>query len=202
MESQKSENPRNDLQVCCKTWGDYVSFGPQSEMCWNKLMCTFWPFKAIQITQRQSTTVSLEEIGDNIRDLGCDLGQQGSAIRWKLPRQHGQNVHCAFVSLSATCAGGIGSFSKILFLLFRDKTWQSVWRGSLRISVFCFFPWLVWLSGLSAGLWTQWLLVWFPVRAHAWVLGQSLSRGHVRGNHTLMSLSLSFSLPSPLSKNK
>ena len=43
---------------------------------------------------------------------------------------------------------------------------------------------------------------WFPVRAHAWVAGQDPSGGHVRGNHTLMFLSLSFSLPSPLSKNK
>ena len=35
-----------------------------------------------------------------------------------------------------------------------------------------------------------------PVRVHAWVLGQVPSRGRVRGNHTLMFLSL----PSPLSK--
>ena len=34
------------------------------------------------------------------------------------------------------------------------------------------------------------------------VAGQVPSREHVRGNHTLMFLSLSFSLPSPLSKNK
>ena len=33
-------------------------------------------------------------------------------------------------------------------------------------------PWLVWLSGLSAGLQTKELLVQFPVRAHAWVGGQ------------------------------
>ena len=41
----------------------------------------------------------------------------------------------------------------------------------------------------------------FPVRARAWVVGQVPSRGLVRGNHTLMFLSLSFSLLSPLSKN-
>ena len=45
-------------------------------------------------------------------------------------------------------------------------------------------------------------LVQFPVRTHAWVVGQVPSWGHARGNHTLMFLSLSFSLPSPLSKNK
>ena len=38
-------------------------------------------------------------------------------------------------------------------------------------------PWLVWLSGLSAGLWTKGLPVQFPVRAHAWVVGQVPSRG-------------------------
>ena len=44
--------------------------------------------------------------------------------------------------------------------------------------------------------------VQFPVRAPAWVAGQVPSRGCMRGNHTLMFLSLSFSLPSPSSKNK
>ena len=38
----------------------------------------------------------------------------------------------------------------------------------------------------------------FPVRAHAWVAGQASSRGCWRGNYTLMFLSLSFSLSSPL----
>ena len=61
-------------------------------------------------------------------------------------------------------------------------------------------PWLVGLSGLSAGLQTKGLLVRSPVRAHAWVAGQVPSRGCSRGNHTLMFLSLSFSLP--FSKNK
>ena len=63
-------------------------------------------------------------------------------------------------------------------------------------------PWLVWLSGLSARLQTKGSLVQFPVRAHSWVVGHVPSRGHVRGNHTLMFLSLSFLFTSPLSKNK
>ena len=65
-----------------------------------------------------------------------------------------------------------------------------------------FQPWLVWLSGLSAGLQNKGSLVRFPVRAHAWVAGQVPSGGRTRGNHTLMFLSLFFSLPSPPSKNK
>ena len=62
--------------------------------------------------------------------------------------------------------------------------------------------WLVWLSGLSTGLQTKRSTVRFPVRAHAWVECQVPSKGCVRGNHTLMSISLSSSLTSPLSKNK
>ena len=55
-------------------------------------------------------------------------------------------------------------------------------------------PWLVWLSGLSASLQTKGLQVLFPVPAHAWVAGQVLSRGYVKGNYTLMFLSLFHSL--------
>ena len=63
-------------------------------------------------------------------------------------------------------------------------------------------PWPVWLSGLSDGLQTKGSLVRFPVRAHAWVMGQVPSGGHMRGIRTLMFLPLSFSLTSTLSKNK
>ena len=62
--------------------------------------------------------------------------------------------------------------------------------------------WLVWLSGLSTGLWTKGSTVQFPVREHAWVEGCIPSRGCARGNHTMMFLSLSFCLPSAVSKNK
>ena len=55
-------------------------------------------------------------------------------------------------------------------------------------------PWLVWLSGLSAGLQTKGSLVQFPVRARAWVAGQVPSKGHMRCNHTLMFISLTLSL--------
>ena len=55
-------------------------------------------------------------------------------------------------------------------------------------------PWLMWLSGWSA----KGSPVQFTVRAHTWVAGQVPNRGSLRGNHTLMFLSLSFSLPFPL----
>ena len=59
-------------------------------------------------------------------------------------------------------------------------------------------PWLEWFSGLSGGLRTKASRVRFPVRAHAWVAGLMLRRWCVRGNHTLMFLFFSFSLPPPL----
>ena len=65
-----------------------------------------------------------------------------------------------------------------------------------------YMTWLVWLSGLSASLRTKGSPVQFLIRAHTWVAGQVSSRGHGRGNHTLMFLSFPFSLSSPLSKNK
>ena len=61
-------------------------------------------------------------------------------------------------------------------------------------------PWLVWLSGLSAGLRTKGSPVRFPVRAHAWVVGQVPTGGRVRGTYTLMFLSLSISHCSSLLK--
>ena len=63
-------------------------------------------------------------------------------------------------------------------------------------------PWLVWLSGLSANLQTKGSLVQFPVRAHDWVAVRVPSCGCKRGNHTLVFLSLSFNLLSPLFINK
>ena len=65
-----------------------------------------------------------------------------------------------------------------------------------KIVLACVAQWI------EHGLQTKALLVQFPVRAHAWATGQIPSRGHARGNHTLIFLSLSFSFPSPLSKNK
>ena len=63
-------------------------------------------------------------------------------------------------------------------------------------------PWLTWLSGLSASLQTKRSLVRFPFGSHAWVAGQVPSGECMSGNHTLMFLSFSSSLPTPLSKNK
>ena len=67
--------------------------------------------------------------------------------------------------------------------------------------------WLLWFSGLSVLPQTKRSPVQFLVRAHAWVVGSVLVGGVQEATNlcfscTLMFLSLSFSLPSPLSKNK
>ena len=73
-----------------------------------------------------------------------------------------------------------------------------------------FFIYLKIYIAALAGV-AQWIEHWlvnqrvtgsFAVRTHAWVAGQVPSWGYVRGNHTLMFLSLSFSLPAFLSENK
>ena len=56
-------------------------------------------------------------------------------------------------------------------------------------------PRLVWLSGLSTGLWMERSLVWFRVRAHAWLSGQVPSWGHVRGNQLMYLLHIDVFLP-------
>ena len=69
-------------------------------------------------------------------------------------------------------------------------------------------PWRVWLSGLGILPQTERSQVRFPVRAHAWEWQARSSVAVVQEAtnwcfpHTSMFLSLSFSLPSPLSKNK
>ena len=57
-------------------------------------------------------------------------------------------------------------------------------------------PWLVWLSGLSTGCKPKCCRFDSQFRAHAWVAGQVPSGGHMRGNHTLIVLSLSPPFPS------
>ena len=58
-----------------------------------------------------------------------------------------------------------------------------------------------WLSGLGILMQTKRLLVQFLVRAYAWVVGQVPDWGLAR-DYQSMFLSVTFSLPSPLSKNK
>ena len=86
-----------------------------------------------------------------------------------------------------------------LFFFFEPLKYLAVqWntKKSLKSSLDGVAQWI------ECRLQTKGSLVQFPVRAHAWVVGQVPSRGHVRGNHTLIFLSLPFSLPSPFSKNK
>ena len=65
-------------------------------------------------------------------------------------------------------------------------------------------PWLVWHSGLRAGLRTNGSLVQFPVRAHVWVVGQVPPVGAMweATIHWYFSPSLAPSLPLSLKINK
>ena len=83
-------------------------------------------------------------------------------------------------------------------ILYRENTKEST-KNLLELRN---VPWQLWPTGISAGLGTKGSPVQFPVRAHAEVVGQVPSGGRTRGNQTLMFLSLSFSIPSPRSKNK
>ena len=91
---------------------------------------------------------------------------------------------------------------KIHKLLDQNKEFNKVEGYKINTQKSVILSRLVRLSGLSVGLWAKGSPGQFPVRAHAWVAGQVPSRGHSRGNHTLMCLSLTFSFSSPLSKNE
>ena len=82
--------------------------------------------------------------------------------------------------------------------------WRKKTRSTLRNQNLCLALAAValWLRGLSASLRTKGSLVWFPVRAHAWVAGQVPRRGWVRGNHIDVSLPFSPSLPLSLKISK
>ena len=55
--------------------------------------------------------------------------------------------------------------------------------------------WLVWLSGLSASLWSERSPVQSPIRAHDWVAGPGPQLGACRGNWSMYLLHIDVSLP-------
>ena len=131
---------------------------------------------------------------------------QASIYQWTLGS-------CFFVH-SATLCLLIGAFNPFTFKVIIDR------YVVIDILLFIFFlppplppptplpsiflailAWLMWLSGLSTGLWTKRSLVWFLVRAHNWVAVQVPIWGHATGNQSMF-LSLSFSLPYSLKINK
>ena len=96
------------------------------------------------------------------------------------------------------------------------NTWRNASRRIWSVREVYFYrmrneqPWLVWLSGLSAGRWTAELPVHLLVKVPAWVVGWVPGCGCVRSDqlmwhscHTPVFLSLPFFLPLfPVSKNK
>ena len=179
-------------------------------------MCTYYVTVAVG---RCAQTTELDRLG-----VSPESAVKSSA--WPLHLKHwlGQEGLLSNVSLTWLVVGA-GCWWGLLYMTSRPGLLFSIWH-LWHESLFCsggwalrqrqkgsklmrerstqdrscsFLPWLLWLSELSASLWTKGSPVWTPVRAHAWVAGQVPSRGRVRGNHTLIFPSLSFSLPSPLS---
>ena len=131
---------------------------------------------------------------------------------WLLTREHTPSssllgrfppwAHYVNYPQPADCARWHRALSKLQRSL-RNVVWQQSIQADWKKSGV--LPWLVWLSGLSAGLQTKRSLVGFPVRTHTWVVSQVPSWGHSKGNrsmyllHINVSLPLTFSLPSPVS---
>ena len=114
--------------------------------------------------------------------------------------QFSSRAHAWVAGQEATCR----CFSHTLMFLYLSIFLLSTLSKKINKGLFnkkqYKLPWLVWLSGLSTGLWTRGSPVRFPVRAHAWVAGREAA--HQCFSHTLMFLYLSFFLPSTLSKKQ
>ena len=163
------------------TWGPlcYVIYSPfwhsYSFMAFRRLYCYYW-FSSLPLTCKHP----------DAKTLYCWVNRQQLYGNWhtgsrkRLRKEEGNEIkeRGKYERLGGKAKG------KNLRVWYKNITKE---------------PWLVWLSGPSTGLQTKRLPVWFPVRAHTWVLGQVPSRGCSRGNHTLMFPSL---LPFLLSKNK
>ena len=74
---------------------------------------------------------------------------------------------------------------KVLWVLTNVRVSNITVSNSFTILQILCLPWLVWFSGLSAGLRTTRLLVQFLVRVHAWVVGQVPGWGHVGSNWSM-----------------
>ena len=112
-------------------------------------------------------------------------------IRWTyftyLPAK--DQTQCNFLS-KWRIIGKVMHLKFLLFILIRKICPRNNFYKFYQHSKFSFKTW-IWRVASS-----------IPSQGTWWVAGQVPSGGHMRGNHTLMFLSLSFSLPSPLSKNK
>ena len=83
------------------------------------------------------------------------------------------------------------------------KSWPASANKLKEVSKLILGPWLVWLRGLSTGLWTEpWFQIWFPGRSYAYVVGQVPSWGSCDRQPIDVSLMHWCFSPSLLSKSK
>ena len=102
---------------------------------------------------------------------------------------------------------GLSRRSRVVGQKFSGRYWKLRGKWLWRRRVFYTLiktqrPWPVWLSRLGGVLPRKRSLVRFLARARAWVTGHVRKATDPCFCLTLMFLSLSFSLPSPFSKNK
>ena len=137
-----------------------------------------WPLKG----KRFHTTIEIQE---NMKGqlmvmwstvCAYFVGHWGIIVLWTLFL-----VSCIFFSkclyFSYYMAGYVLDRTCMLYVwilvhcirIFPGKISRNKIAGS---KVHWFLSWLVWLSGVSTDLWTKGSPVQFPVRAHAWVIGQ------------------------------
>ena len=111
--------------------------------------------------------------------------------------------------LAPSNTGTVSCFGFIVHILPTGVEDHGVSFKPWKLQMFKYSLWLVWLRGLGIFPQTEKSLVQFLVRARAWVAGLVLSRGAWERQLISISLflphihvSLSFTLPSPLSKNE
>ena len=118
-----------------------------------------------------------------------------------------------YIKQIGSCQKEIGEIVKSYKLPLTRKSWgRTAWWLKLTIRYGTYLKaakkidlhWLVWLSGLSASLWTKGSPVQFLVRAHASAASQVPSWGYVREatTHWCFSASLSPSLSLSLKVSK
>ena len=122
-----------------------------------------------------------------------------STFRWVVNRES-PNSHCKVHHEPAKNY----KICNVLIDLRNDMSQKTIlcWEGIFKIFKITHIALAGVAQWIECGLRTKGSLVWVPLRAHVWVVGQVPSGGHMRSNHTLMFLFLSISLPSLLSKNK
>ena len=135
------------------------------------------------------------------------VGIQGQTLKWS--EQAGLDWKVRNQALSSELSTGPHCYSCLSCFRCCSSVYTCLPTGIITsYCIWCWFsiflkdalmPWLVWIECQPAN---QGSLVWFPVRARVWVVGQVDSWGHARGKGSMCLSHIDVSLPSPISENK